>query len=895
MEVRRSTVGVYEDSLACQLLGQTYYVHPDKTIKITVDLVVTSEVIGAVRARDAVVPRARSFSLAGTAPGRAEVQIKELGFHFVDPLAPIAEKEIVPRVRVGRRPPHRRAKYLQAMHVKNRMLKKCCYTLYLLELADRLRGEASRETLKTARKNVVEAEGEYQLALSNYRQMELWCFFKFANAIARKAAEARGETFVPTPYDETAVDAVVVTAVPPVAPVVSAPAGPPLKALEAMGKKELSAELDKAGVPSKGRSVVHTAIEVLRDLVRRLRAGEPAASLKATLVADGAKKVKFDYCKKGNANGTDYLIERFRGLAETDPLRLEFDELARRDVAAAAADELPVDRLQRVPDPGLVNLPTIWPRMRFPVRVATLGLERPRLFPASRYAQPECGVRYPYGSKLGLFKGRVGGGARCMCYRVIRDAKRRIANHLPRAEDDQCPAYYGVDYRESRGARTCQFTVHEGTKTLAQKSAPADPRFEAFGSGGGGNTRGNVLSHPTAVAVYRRDLGVHAPPRALTAPRSERLERKNRIAGGAAAASGPVVDEALRSLENAFSEFMPERFYGIRGHETAYSCPEGKFQALASIPGARGGGNRDDAITFGLYDSKVEVSIQEKHRISEVVVARIEEVNVARAGAEKPLPPLHTAASTAAVANFYRDPCGLLAARAPPASRRVAKLYVVPNCEVVSPPPPPIYHVTENGERLLVLYATLVQRPLIPAIQQVHKQRSEFLSLFDESEVEMAAAMFDSRPIEIARPLLFESEEDAERRAEPAAPKRKRKSRKKKRKPAAPEAPAEAPAASPPTAPPAEAPAEAPPPAAAPAKKKKKKRSRRRGPAPPAEISEYERTRMRNIAAGNKKLYSLGLIHPPPEVVADPEHRGGPSARTRFVSRFDAALPQAQS
>ena len=85
--------------------------------------------------------------------------------------------------------------------------------------------------------------------------MELWCFFKvclwvcktidrspsppqldmallarptlagvirkFANAIARKAAEARGETFVPTPYDETAVDAVVVTAVPPVAPVVA--------------------------------------------------------------------------------------------------------------------------------------------------------------------------------------------------------------------------------------------------------------------------------------------------------------------------------------------------------------------------------------------------------------------------------------------------------------------------------------------------------------------------------------------------------------------------------------------------------------------------------------------------------------------------------------------------
>ncbi|KAH8086764.1 hypothetical protein JL720_7208 [Aureococcus anophagefferens] len=350
MEVRRSTVGVYEDSLACQLLGQTYYVHPDKTIKITVDLVVTSEVIGALD------------------NGHLIVELK----------------------------------YLQAMHVKNRMLKKCCYTLYLLELADRLRGEASRETLKTARKNVVE------LDMALLAPDAAGVIRKFANAIARKAAEARGETFVPTPYDETAVDAVVVTAVPPVAPVVAAPAGPPLKALEAMTAKECNAELDAAGVPKKGRSVANTTIGILRDLVRRLRAGEPAASLtvprkpksaeelfvidkaeqlacrartrrpstsifrartlfssQATLVADGAKKVVFSTGAK-NANGTDYLKARFRGLGETDPLRLEFEELARRGVAAAAADELPVDRLQRVPDPGLVNLPTIWPRMRFP-------------------------------------------------------------------------------------------------------------------------------------------------------------------------------------------------------------------------------------------------------------------------------------------------------------------------------------------------------------------------------------------------------------------------------------------------------------------------------------------------------------------------------------------------
>ncbi|KAH8066224.1 hypothetical protein JL722_641 [Aureococcus anophagefferens] len=778
-----------------------------------------------------------------TAPGRAEVQIKELGFHFIDPLAPIAEKEIVPRVRVfipylgiegwisitsrgpasfstrprasfdaSRASPdapfHRlddghlivELKYLQAMHVKNRMLKKCCYTLYLLELADRLRGEASRETLKTARKNVVE------LDMALLAPDAAGVIRKFANAIARKAAEARGETFVPTPYDETAVDAVVVTAVPPVAPVVSAPAGPPLKALEGMTFKQCTAELDAAGVPKKaGRAA-------------------PRSPPSATSCA-----------------------------------------------ASAPAS----------------------PRRR------------------SRYAQPECGVRYPYGSKLGLFKGRVGGGVRyferfasfssatrvrerldafdstlrpretsarsSMCYRVIRDAKRRTSGYAkPRAEDDQCPAYYGVDYRTAGGKLTCQFTVHEGTKTLAQKSAPADRR----------------------------------PSR-----------------------------EALRSLENAFSEFMPERFYGITD-DAKNGCPKGKVLALASIPGS--GAGRHGLIVFGLYDSKVEVSIQEKHRISEVVVARIEEHNVERAEAQKPLPPLHVAGALqrlerykadfalqlkdlayveAADEAYLRDQAAALAppepmpdGSRPPIdahSRRVARAGLANTFERM---------IERRRDRAAREREEAQARRRVPLLTMILCTSSaEFLSLFDESEVEMAAAMFDSRPIEIARPLLFESEEDASApsrprrsasasRAEEAQGRRGR--RRRRRRGAGDEA------APRPTAP------------LEPGRARGARRGARRAAAdgaarrgarrgagagrragqeeeeeavarrapPPAEISEYERTRMRNIAAGNK-LYSLGLIHPPPEVVADPSHL---VVRARGPASFcfapsTRALPQAQS
>ena len=156
------------------------------------------------------------------------------------------------------------------------------------------------------------------------------------------------------------------------------------------------------------------------------------SSSQATLVADGAKKVVFDYSKTGK-NGSDYLVARWRGLAETDPLRLEFDELARRDVAAAAADELPVDRLQRVPDPGLVNMPTIWPRMRFPIRAATPRRRATKAL--SRVQVRAAGVRRALPLRL---EARPLQGPRrrrrlrfrAICVRLVRDARPRATRRL---------------------------------------------------------------------------------------------------------------------------------------------------------------------------------------------------------------------------------------------------------------------------------------------------------------------------------------------------------------------------------------------------------------------------------------------------------------------------------
>lgn len=124
---------------------------------------------------------------------------------------------------------------------------------------------------------------------------------------------------------------------------------------------------------------------------------------------------------------------------------------------------------------------------------------------------------------------RSGVGA---CYGLIREERRRRkSGSLPRLESERCPRdYYGVDYYFSeRQGRSTKFEVHSGAKVLRAAAAPADRRLPASRGlsldrrfsddpcpavarfpaiGGGAFARGNVLSDPTAVALYRRDRGV---------------------------------------------------------------------------------------------------------------------------------------------------------------------------------------------------------------------------------------------------------------------------------------------------------------------------------------------------------------------------------------------------
>ncbi|KAH8062875.1 hypothetical protein JL720_13117 [Aureococcus anophagefferens] len=495
----------------------------------------------------------------------------QLGFHFIDPLAPVAEKEIVPRVRVfipylgiegwisitSRGPALNdghlivELKYLQAMHAKNRMLKKCCYTLYLLELADRLRGEASRETLKTARKNVVE--------------LDMALLAPDAAGVIRKSRRR----------------------------------GPPLKALEAMSRKELDAELD-ARACKKGR--MNNAISAaIRDLVRRLRAGAPAATIKATLVADGAKKVSFHYQNgkaKTGANGSEYLVERWR--ASLRRTRCASSSTSSRRVAAAAADELPVDRLQRVPDPGLVNLPTIWPRMRF-------------------------SFRRDFGRRATEAFSRV--------QEALRSLENAFAEFMP------------VSIQEKhRISEVVVARIEEhNAERRGREAAAAAPRLERYKADFALQLKDLAYVEAADEAYLRDQAAALAPPEPMPDGSRPPIDAHSRR----------VARAGLATLER-----MIERRRTPREREA---------QAGRRVP-----------VLTMIFVTRPPHADRRVHRRRRELLPR------------------------------PRRPPRPLAPRRPPAAPPPSS-YVVPNCEVVTPPPPPIYHVTENGERL-VLYATRVQR-----------------------------------------------------------------------------------------------------------------------------------------------------------------------------------------
>ena len=53
-----------------------------------------------------------------------------------------------------------------------------------------------------------------------------------------------------------------------------------------------------------------------------------------------------------------------------------------------------------------------------------------------------------------------------MCFGVLREQKRRSAGHPPRALEERCLEYYGVDYVEQNGKLFCKFTAHSGKMWL---------------------------------------------------------------------------------------------------------------------------------------------------------------------------------------------------------------------------------------------------------------------------------------------------------------------------------------------------------------------------------------------------------------------------------------------
>ena len=90
---------------------------------------------------------------------------------------------------------------------------------------------------------------------------------------------------------------------------------------------------------------------------------------------------------------------------------------------------------------------------------------------------------------------------------------------------------------------------------------------------------------------------------------------------------------------------------------------------------------------------------------------------------------------------FHRKP-GETPPLAPNRERRVATIWPT---GVISPlpPPEPVYHVTESGERLLVLHVTRVADCKIPELKRAHEEKERLAAhqaAFDAQRAEVLAA-----------------------------------------------------------------------------------------------------------------------------------------------------------